>query len=268
MKLLFLGTGGAMPTPRPFCQCETCKKARTIGAPYKRNSSSLFIKDINTVIDCGEDIASSLNRENIKEVDNLFITHWHPDHTFGLRAIIEANFNFRTNKPNHVINLYIPKKVYKQLQKMFPAIDYYINVQKTAKLHLIEDNQKLKFKNITIIPIGFTGKNSETYGYLFEEKNKKTLYSPCDTIGFNNYKNQKDLDLLITECGLFSKVSTEISFEQEIKRIREIKPKGVIFTHIEEIETKIWKEKHFLDQKKKYKDINFDYAKDGQIIDI
>lgn len=109
MKLLFLGTGGAMPTPRPFCQCETCKKARTIGAPYKRNSSSLFIKDINTVIDCGEDIASSLNRENIKEVDNLFITHWHPDHTFGLRAIIEANFNFRTNKPNHVINLYIPK---------------------------------------------------------------------------------------------------------------------------------------------------------------
>ena len=123
------------------CQCETCKKARTIGAPYKRNSSSLFIKDINTVIDCGEDIASSLNRENIKKVENLLITHWHPDHTFGLRAIIEANFNFRTGKPNQVINLYIPKRVYIMLKEKYPSIDYFIYGQKTAKLHLIEDNQ-------------------------------------------------------------------------------------------------------------------------------
>jgi phosphoribosyl 1,2-cyclic phosphate phosphodiesterase len=268
MKLLFLGTGGAMPTPRPFCQCETCKKARTIGAPYKRNSSSLFIKDINTVIDCGEDIASSLNRENIKKVENLFITHWHPDHTFGLRAIIEANFNFRTGKPNQVINLYVPKRVYIMLKEKYPSIDYFIYGQKTAKLHLIEDNQELKFKNITIIPIGFTGKNSETYGYLLKEKGKKILYSPCDTIGFKNYKNQKQLDLWISECGLFSKVSTEISFEEATRRIKEIKPKKVIFTHIEEIETNIWKEKHFLDQKKKYPDIVFEYAKDGQIVNI
>lgn len=255
-----------MPTPRPFCQCETCRKARTIGKPYKRNSSSLFIKEINTIIDCGEDIASSLNRENIKQVDNLFITHWHPDHTFGLRAILEANFNFRTSKADHTINLYIPKKVYKQLQKMFPAIDYYINVQKTAKLHLIEHKDKMTFGKIKMTAVGYAGKNSETYGYLLEEKGKKILYSPCDTIGFKKYKEQKALDLLITECGLFSNVPSEISFEEAIKRIREIKPKKVIFTHIEEVETKIWKQKHFLEQKKKYPDINLDYAKDGEVL--
>jgi phosphoribosyl 1,2-cyclic phosphate phosphodiesterase len=268
MKLLFLGTGGAMPTPRPYCQCDTCKKARKFGKPYKRNSSSLFIKEINTVIDCGEDIADSINRENLKKVDNLFITHWHPDHTFGLRAILEANYNFRKKKADRAINLYIPKKVYKQLQKMFPAIDYYINVQNTAKLHLIEDKDKLRFGKISISVVGYNGKNSDTYAYLLEESNKKVLYSPCDTISFKNYINHKYLDLLITECGLFSKLDSEISFEEIIKRIRMIKPKKVIFTHIEEIEVKIWKEKYFLEQKKKYKDINFDYARDGQTITI
>ena len=83
MELIILGSGGAIPTPRPFCQCIICKKARKLGEPYKRNSSSLFIQDINTVIDCGEDISDSLNRRDVKKIDNLFITHWHPDHTFG-----------------------------------------------------------------------------------------------------------------------------------------------------------------------------------------
>ena len=88
MKLTILGSGGAMPTPRPYCQCAICKKARKFGEPFKRNSSSIFINEINTVIDCGEDIADSLNRRNVKKVDNLFITHSHPDHTFGLRHLL------------------------------------------------------------------------------------------------------------------------------------------------------------------------------------
>ena len=50
----------------------SCKKARKLEEPYKRNGSSLFIKDINGVIDCGEDIGDSLNRRNIKQIDNLF----------------------------------------------------------------------------------------------------------------------------------------------------------------------------------------------------
>ena len=139
MKLIFLGTAGAMPTPRPYCQCITCKKARKLGEPFKRNSSALFIDDINTVIDCGEDISDSLNRRDIQQVDNLFITHWHPDHTFGLRHLLESNYNFRTRKVDKVVDMYIPRGVFETLRQKFPVIEYYIDVQKTAKLHLVEE---------------------------------------------------------------------------------------------------------------------------------
>jgi len=263
MKLTILGSGGAMPTPRPFCQCKVCKKARKLGEPYKRNSGSLFINDIKTVIDCGEDIGDSLNRRDIKQVDNLFITHWHPDHTFGLRHIIEANFNFRTNKPEHVINLYIPKKVYAMLLKKFPVIKYYHTVQKTAVLHLIEDGDKINLGTVTIGVVGYQGKESDTYAYLIEENGLKVLYSSCDTISFTNYKNHSNLDLLINECGLFSTLTHEISFDSLMERIREIKPKKTILTHIEEVEVNIWGEKHLEKMKKDYSDINFDYAYDG-----
>ena len=89
MELKILGSGGAMPTPRAFCQCDVCKNARKGFKYYKRNSSSLYIKEAKTIIDAPEDITNSINRENIKrdEIKNIFITHWHPDHAFGLRSL-------------------------------------------------------------------------------------------------------------------------------------------------------------------------------------
>lgn len=268
LTLTILGSGGAMPTPRPFCQCKICEKARKVGEPYRRNSSSLFINEINTVIDCGEDIADSLNRRGVEQVENLFITHWHPDHTFGFRPILEANFDFRTDKPKRVTEVYIPKKVFEILQQKFSAIDYFLNTQKTGHLHLIEDGDRIKIGDITIAVIGYQGKNSDTYAYLIEKDDKKVLYAPCDTVSFDNYKNFSDLDLLINECGLFSDVPTEISFEELMKRIREIKPKRSIMTHIEEVEINIWGEDYLQKMKEKYSDINLDFASDGMEIII
>jgi phosphoribosyl 1,2-cyclic phosphate phosphodiesterase len=268
MELIILGSGGATPTPKPFCQCSSCKKARRLGEPYKRNGSSLFIEDINGVIDCGEDIGDSLNRRSIKQIDNLFITHWHPDHTFGLRSVLQANFNFLKNKNEHPINIYIPKKSYEILMEKFAAIDYFINVQKAGILHLVDDGDNFQLGDIKISVVGYVGKGSDTCAYLIEHKGKKAIYSPCDTISFEQHKKFNDLDLLITECGAFSYVPDEISFKDMINRLREIKPKKTIITHIEEIELNTWGEKHFNDMKKHYKDVKFDYAYDGMKIKL
>ena len=268
MKLTILGSWGAMPIPRPYCQCTICKKARKFGEPFRRNSSSIFINKINTVIDCGEDIWDSLNRRNIQQVDNLFITHWHPDHTFGLRLILESNYNFRTNKADSAINIYIPKKVFDDIKQKFPVIEYYINVQKTCILHLIEDDDKIKIDDISITAVGYKGKWSDIYAYLLENKGKSVLYASCDTIGFDNYKNFKNLDLLINECWLFSDISSEISFDALMQRLREIVPKKTLITHIEEIEVNIWWAKHFQNTKKQYSDVNFDFVYDGMEINV
>jgi len=268
MKLTILGSGGAMPTPRPYCQCAICKKARKLGEPFKRNSSSIFINEINTVIDCGEDIADSLNRRNVKQVDNLFITHWHPDHTFGLRHLLESYYNFRTGKADRTVNIYVAKKVFETLKQRFPVIEHYINVQKTGALHLIEDGDKIKIGDVSITVVGYKGKESDVYAYLIENKGKKMLYAPCDTINFDNYKNFRNLDLLINECGLFSNIPSEISFDALMQRLREIKPKRTLITHIEEVEINVWGEKHLQKMKEQYSDIDFDFAHDGMDIKI
>ncbi|VVB75023.1 Ribonuclease Z [uncultured archaeon] len=268
MEFVILGSGGATATPRPYCQCNVCKKARKLGEPYKRNSSSLFIKDINGVIDCGEDIADSLNRRNIKKVENLFITHWHPDHTFGLRLVLESCFDFRTNKAVRRINVYLSKRVFKDLENKMNVLNYYANVIKVAKIHFIEHNQMVKIGKLKIIAIGYTGKNSNTFSFLFKEGKKRVLYAPCDTIRFA--QKILNLDLLINECGLFSykTVKSEISFPSLMNRIKELNPKRTILTHIEELELQNWGINYLRKMKNKYADSNFDFAYDGMEIKV
>ncbi|MBU1029632.1 MAG: MBL fold metallo-hydrolase [Nanoarchaeota archaeon] len=269
MKFKILGSGGAMPVPRPFCQCKLCNLARK-NNKYKRNSCSAFIEDINTLIDCPEDIGDSLNRENIKQVDNLFITHWHPDHTFGLRVLLEANFDFIENKSVNCINIYIAKKVYETLKEKYPAIEYYTNVIKVAKIKFIEDGDKINFNDILINVVGYNGKKSDWYAFLFERNNKKLLYSPCDTLHFNKYSKFKNIEVWVTECGIFShdKVKSELSFPDLIKRLKEVNPKKTILVHIEEIELQRWGLDYLRKLKDEHKDINFEFAHDGLILEL
>jgi len=228
----------------------------------------LFLKDASLLVDCGEDIASSLNRENIKKVENLFITHWHPDHTYGLRPLLESYFDFRTEKATSTIQLYLPKKVYEQLNEHLNILEHLENNYGVVKVNFIEDGESIEFGSIKVTAVGFNGKDSETFGYLFEENEKRVLYTPCDTISFEREGDFKDLDLLINECGLFEEIGNEILFPDLMARLKNMGPKKTILTHIEEIEVNIFGEEYLQKMKKDYSDINFEFSHDGLKINI
>lgn len=60
------------------------------------------------LIDCGEGTQLQMNRYNIKRgrLDNIFISHLHGDHYFGLIGLITSfNLNYRT----HPLHIYGPK---------------------------------------------------------------------------------------------------------------------------------------------------------------
>jgi phosphoribosyl 1,2-cyclic phosphate phosphodiesterase len=87
MKLEFLGSGGNSPIPTPTCRCEVCAEARTEGIPYARRGNSMYLHDLNALIDAPEYAFSNLNRAGIDRLEYVFLTHWHPDHVNGLRVV-------------------------------------------------------------------------------------------------------------------------------------------------------------------------------------
>ena len=268
MKLIIVGSGGNTPTPRISCTCEVCTKARTIGPPFKRNLSALYIEDTKTLIDCPEDINDSLNNQKIIEIDNLFITHWHPDHSFGFRLIVQANYDFILDKCNKKIKIYIPEKVLEEFEKQYPALNYFINVKKMADLIIIKADEEIKINNI-IIQAKEHYEDSTHYAYLIKNNKKRILYAPCDTIDLK--QNFVNLDLLIHEQGYFSpELTWELSFEKLIERLKIWKPKEILLTHIPEDELKRYGWNMLAEKEleaKKHK-ISLNFAYDGQIINL
>lgn len=83
MRITFLGTGAAEGIPSPFCECSTCKRARSGEHLDVRKRTSLLIND-DLLIDMGPDLvpACALFGISLSTLKYALITHSHFDHFY------------------------------------------------------------------------------------------------------------------------------------------------------------------------------------------
>lgn len=81
MKIKILGSGGGEGFPAPFCNCEHCETARKMGNKSLRSMHQAIIND-DLLIDFPIDTNSHCLRFslNLGKLQNVLITHSHPDH--------------------------------------------------------------------------------------------------------------------------------------------------------------------------------------------
>ena len=289
MKLIILGSGGATTIPRPGCQCKICTEARAKGIPYTRSGPSLFIPDINLLFDTPEEIAVQLNREKIKTVDYICYTHWHPDHTLGMRIIERMNKFWlaacvKGEKPWKKVTIYALTEVTNDIKaiknKGGSFFDYYEKLGLVTVTGL-ENGKPTKIRDFEIVPFKvISGYRQVSTVYLIENEGKRVIYAPCDVKPFPSDKRLEEADLLIMG-GNFSEgplkngiiipedniLRRELySFREILSLIRKISAKRTLIVHIEEE----WG-KSFDDYKKleeKYRGYNFQFAYDGMKIKL
>ena len=133
MNVIILGSGGCVSTPRACCNCRVCTEARQKGFPYARTGCSLFVEDVNLLIDTPEDINASLNNSGIQKVEHILYSHCDPDHTMGMRVVEQLKMDWLANslgkKPDNPIEVAslpaILADIKKQGTKYGSAIKYY-----------------------------------------------------------------------------------------------------------------------------------------------
>jgi phosphoribosyl 1,2-cyclic phosphate phosphodiesterase len=275
MKLIILGSGGGTEIPRPFCQCRVCQEARQKGIPYARNALAVYIEEIKALLETPEDISDSLTRENIQDVDYIFLSHWHPDHTFGLRTVVQAYYDWNKGRARKYLDLYISEAAYQKLTEIFGAIKHFENVQ-GLRVRTMDSNRPVEVKGcrITFVPT----EREDIGGFLFECENKKLAFAPCDVKNIEEAR-LRDLDLLIHELGWFSNDpqgnvliddfelwSSEMRFEETIERIKRLKPKRTVLIGLEEVYQRSFEDYQRLE--KKYGELNLKFAYDGMKIEL
>ena len=157
MKIVFLGTGAAVPTK------------------YRNHSSLCMTYESEVFLfDCGEGTQRQLIYTNISpmKINNIFISHLHGDHILGLAGLLQTiGFHGRIEP----INIYGPIDTKKTVKNILKIGNHSINF----KLNIFElDNKEpLKIINTEKYEIYAYEVNHSIscYSYIFKEKKKPKL---------------------------------------------------------------------------------------------
>ena len=205
MNLVVLGSGGCTIIPRPGCLCPICEEAREKGIPYQRTGPSLFLEDINAIFDTPEDISHQLTRETIQTVDYIFYTHWHPDHTLGMRIVEQLNMSYLAWFVEHklsskTVTVCALPDVMRDLRairnRQGSYLEYYERYGLISLVTLQKGNPlKIEDVEINAVPVENPGFTSTVF--VIECNGKKVGYAPCDSKPFPVHDLLKNLDILI-----------------------------------------------------------------------
>lgn len=244
MKLKIVGSGGMSIIPSSFCKCKICEEARQKGGRYERLGPSLYIEDIQMLIDTPEDIAVACNRQNISEVKRISISHSDPDHVKGIRIVEKIAYDFIKEKATP-IPFYALPEVIKDINYMnHDCLKYYGDVLGCIS---INETSHISIDNIEIDLINNNTNRNITF-YVIKENNKKVVYACCNTKPFTHNEAYFDADVfiisLVSDDGILND-GTKLEcapFRDEIFTLEEIialknyyRIKKIVVTHIDEI---------------------------------
>lgn len=192
MKLTLLGTG--TPHPNPL---------------RAGPSQHVQIGDSSVLVDCGSGVARRLVEMDTHPVDldYIFITHMHSDHTIDLAHVLISGWIRNRPVPYTIIG---PPQTQEFVDRLLHAFEFDI------KLRRLHDRVGDEVMNVKVIEVGdgdtFTGDGWQataievdhgyvkpSLGYVFEEANKKLVISGDTTACEAVVKAATGADLLVHE---------------------------------------------------------------------
>lgn len=221
MKLTILGTGSFLSNLNHY------------GPGYL-----LEIGDKRILIDAGNGTQIQLLKLgiDIQDIDYIFITHFHADHTGDLISLLVRNKLFLLNNDlkGKDIEVYGPRGISKFVKNLFNIYGH-LGVYEKSKVKTTEINNKIDFDNFNVIPFSVEHLGLNAYSYRFESEGETVVFSG-DTVqcqGINNAA--KNADVFIVDASTpTNKAQSEahITTKEIAMLCQKSKVKTVILSHL------------------------------------
>lgn len=275
MEVVFLGTAGAETTPKVGCLCRVCQEARHNRGRFVRNGPSVFLAGVSAMFDTPEDVDKSLEREGIHEVRHLIYTHFHPDHTAGIRVLEQLNMDWLHPEARRVTQVWLPTWVREDFQKRFGLMEHleYFERAGIARIHEMGEGEPFRLDGVTMRP--FKMPQPGLTAYILEQEARRVVFALDDTRNWKPEAEFLDPDLLVLETGWFERDpqgriivpsghsirDEEASFEETLSIIEQVNPRKVVLTHIEQLWARSYED--YLELETKHHSHNLQFAYDG-----
>ena len=222
MKITFIGTSSGKASLKRF------------------HSSLLFsVKNYNLLVDAGDGVSRALisGGINFNSIRGILFTHLHPDHFFGLQALIVQMKMMNRNDPldifiheslkavveESLLRSYIlPDKMEFEIQYKTFTDDNRFDVTENFSF-VARKNSHLS--NLEKFKEKYPSLSLYSASFLFEEQNKKIIYT-------SDIDSEEDL-LLFREYvpDIFISEAIHISHQAIIEKVIQINPGKVYLTH-------------------------------------
>lgn len=283
MQVEFLGTGGAITTPKPGCACRICQQARQLGVPYSRTGPSLFVHGPNLLIDTPEEIKFQLNRARVVRIEACFYSHWHPDHVMG-RRVWEMNKDWRGWPPRvRCTDLYAPTQVLYDFRAHLGTWEHLAFLEKSGLVRLIEvpDGASVEIGPTVVTPIRLAERYA--YGFLIEENDRRLFVAPDELLGWDPPLKLRGVHLAVVPMGIAEfdplsglrripenhrVLSNEATFRQTLEIVAKLEAKRVLMTHIEEPDGLSYDDLRVLSEQLNAEGIPISFAYDTLLVDV
>ena len=252
MDITVLGSGGNSPTPMPTCDCRVCVEARKQGVPYARRGNSLFVHDANLLVDTPELVWHSLNREGIDAVDRVFLSHFHADHTLGLRVLqsLGAEEPPLTDFVGDVPTLLTSPVTYERAIEANTVLGHLAETWADVELLADGDTRTVGGVELTHRSAPIRAGGEHAISTLLLEDGSGVVYLSPDENRHLDLDSLPEIDLWVKETGYFTEtpdgepivteeaehnaLAAEMTFEESLAQVREVQPDRTVFTEIEE----------------------------------
>lgn len=226
-EILFLGSSAAIQLPSFHCCCRVCKAARSNPKQRRTRASIAMIGQEIVLVDASPDLEFQLERESIRKINRIFITHWHFDHVWGLAALAEPSRIAQWPR----IEIYLPTQVAYHFDQELAHMKDRVNVHPIRpgdRVELPDATWEVIKTSHTPHSVGFIVEFSQKFAYLVDG-----VMPPSETIA-----RLKNLDLIILEATVDELLLKEgeewlnFSLQQAIDCWKRIGTKRCILTHL------------------------------------
>ncbi len=223
LEIVFLGTGAAITLPAFFCTCQTCEEARKNPSLRRTRSALALLGEEVTIVDVGPDIEHQLEREGIRSVNNIFITHWHYDHFWGLPGFFEPVSISKWGR----IQLYGTADVIGRFERDYGGMKDWFQlhtVQPGDKIQLEDASWEVVKTTHTDYSVGYIADAGTKFAYLVD-----SVVPPPETI-----ERLEGLEMLILE-GTMDSLDVEwknFQVEDAVSFWKETGVEKCILTHL------------------------------------
>jgi ribonuclease BN (tRNA processing enzyme) len=180
------GTAWAQTTPQPRRGTRLITLG-TRGGPIStigraQTSNALIVNGVPYIVDAGDGVTRRLTRAKIafRDIDTIFITHPHSDHTSGLPSLFVTQYDSIRTRP---VNVYGPPGTEETVKGILPFLDV------NAEVRMGDGTRTVMASKI------FSGHNKEP-GVIFQDTNIKVtaventhFHFPMGNAAYGKYRS-------------------------------------------------------------------------------